>query len=695
MKKSVVIPVLLASTAFGACMLGYALDFGNRTNKMTATVQAAPSVGITAHSNDEQPVVYMTEDISPEGLIAVYDALDRETDGNNVAVKISTGEGTASNYLRPELIGDLVHKVNGTIVECNTAVGGRRSSTALHYRVAEERGFTEIADVDILDETDTIEIPVEGGRHLSSDRVGANFKNYDYQVVLSHFKGHLNGGFGGAIKNMSIGYASSEGKNRIHTAGAVDTAWLSHGAAEQDDFLESMAEAAKAVRDYCGENILYINVMNRLSVDCDCDPTPREPTMADIGILASTDPVALDQACVDLVYAAPDGKDLVARIESLNGQHTLDYGQEIGLGSKNYKLVSIDGDYNITAEYNNGILTINGLDGEAKVIKASYNASGVLIDVKLYDAVNGENEIPAKAGDRLYIWDSLTGMHPLYDQIIITEKNETKTDSETADGKSEYTDKNGVTVTIPDKFRVSEKIDEQTVSEGLVVIGPDESEFVWVPITETEFARHDYNQPGFYDEAGNAEYQAMKSSAEKYGGFYMGRYEASRGAGDNIPASKKADSDEIWVHIPPQDMITVCGNLYADNETVTGFLPWGINWDTTLTWLIDSGCKTEYEVVQNSTSWGNYYNNTFADYRGYGATGQWEETKANNIYDLAGNYWEWTQERYGDNYSARAGGYTIMGGACNGDRYPVVIRSGLPGNDHHPNISFRVALYLN
>ena len=290
---------------------------------------------------EEKPTVYFTEDISPEGLSAVYNALGRKAEGENVAVKLHTGEGTASNNLEPDLIKDLVQGIDATIVECNTAAGGKRANTAMHYQVAEERGYTAIAPVMILDENGSIELPVENGKHLTTDLVGEHFGDFDFYVILSHFKGHLNGGFGGAIKNMSIGLASSAGKNRIHTAGLKDAGWFSY-AAEQDDFLESMAEAAKAVADSCGENILYINVMNRLSVDCDCDPTPREPTMADIGILASLDPVALDQACVDLVYAAPDGQALIDRIESLNGQHTLDYGQEIGLGSKDYDLVKID-----------------------------------------------------------------------------------------------------------------------------------------------------------------------------------------------------------------------------------------------------------------------------------------------------------------------------------------------------------------
>ena len=295
-----------------------------------------------AAKKSENSLVYFTSDISPKGLDAVYKALGKKAQGQNVAVKLHTGEGTDSNYLRPALIKDFIQGIDATIVECNTAVGGRRSSTALHYQVAKERGFTSIAPVVILDEKGSMELPVSGGKHLNGDLVGKHFADYDFYVVLSHFKGHLNGGFGGAIKNMSIGFASSAGKNRIHTAGGRDSAWLSYGKVKQDDFLESMAEAAKAVADYCGENILYINVMNRLSVDCDCDPTPRKPTMKDIGILASLDPVALDQACVDLVYAAPDGKDLVARIESLNGQHTLDYGEKIGLGKKSYRLVKLD-----------------------------------------------------------------------------------------------------------------------------------------------------------------------------------------------------------------------------------------------------------------------------------------------------------------------------------------------------------------
>ena len=301
--------------------------------------EPAEASGVTqgAHATGG-PSVYFTPDISPTGLVAAYQALGIELPGK-VGVKISTGQGSHSNYLRPEFIADLVHLVDGDIVECNTAFEGSRGITETHLKVIEERGFPKIAKTVILDAESDIELPVEGGRHLTGNLVGAKLDDYAGHLVLSHFKGHVNGGFGGAIKNMSIGYASKAGKSRIHTAGAWDSEWLSHGGAEQDDFLESMAEAAKSVVDHVGkDNIAYVNVMNRLSVDCDCDPNPREPTMADIGILSSLDPVALDCACADLVYLASDGADLVERIESLNGWHTLEYGSQIGLGSMDYTL---------------------------------------------------------------------------------------------------------------------------------------------------------------------------------------------------------------------------------------------------------------------------------------------------------------------------------------------------------------------
>ncbi|WP_462355168.1 DUF362 domain-containing protein [Fusobacterium ulcerans] len=293
------------------------------------------AMGLTAYGASE---VFMTKDISSEGLMKVYEALNKKPTGK-VAVKISTGEPGGHNFLSPDLIKKLVTDVNGTIVECNTAYGGSRSTTAMHMQVAKDHGFTAIAPVDIQDAEGSISLPVKNGKHLTENLVGSHFKNYDSYIVISHFKGHAMGGFGGAIKNISIGIASAEGKALIHSAGKSRTRpW---GGA-QDPFLESMAEAAKTVSDELGGNMLYINVMNRLSVDCDCSSNPAEPDMHDIGILASFDPVALDKACVDLVYAAPDGKSLIERIESRNGTLTLKYAEEIGLGSQQYSLVNVD-----------------------------------------------------------------------------------------------------------------------------------------------------------------------------------------------------------------------------------------------------------------------------------------------------------------------------------------------------------------
>jgi uncharacterized Fe-S center protein len=290
--------------------------------------------------------VYFTADISPAGLMAVYNALEQKPDSatiasGKVAVKMSTGEPPNSNYLRPALIKDLVQSVNGTIVESNTAYPGRRASTAFHKQVAKDHGFTAIANVDILDEDGSVSLPVQGGARLTENVVGSHFKNYDYFVVLSHFKGHAMAGLGGAIKNISIGIASSEGKIWIHTGGASKSDAMLMFQTEQDIFLDSMAEAGKSVVDSLNGKILYINVMNRLSVDCDCDGDPAEPDMHDIGILASLDPVALDQACVDLVYSAPDGASLIERMESKNGIRTIDHAAEIGLGSKAYDFIKL------------------------------------------------------------------------------------------------------------------------------------------------------------------------------------------------------------------------------------------------------------------------------------------------------------------------------------------------------------------
>ena len=284
--------------------------------------------------------VYMTTDISPEGLMKVYEALGVELSGDNIAVKLSTGEPPASNYLDPDLIRDLVELVDGTIVECNTAYGGSRSETAMHYQVAEDHGFTTLGKgFVIMDEDGSMILPVEGGNQLKENYVGAHFGDFDGFLVLSHFKGHMIAGFGGAIKNISIGIGSQEGKNLIHTAGRSHTSWFG---GEQDAFLESMADAGKSVVDALDGNILFINVMNRLSIDCDCNGNPAEPDIHDIGILASTDPVALDQACVDLIYEAEGNESFVRRMEGQHAVHVLEAGEEIGLGNRDYVIINVD-----------------------------------------------------------------------------------------------------------------------------------------------------------------------------------------------------------------------------------------------------------------------------------------------------------------------------------------------------------------
>ncbi|MBR3526564.1 MAG: DUF362 domain-containing protein [Bacteroidales bacterium] len=301
------------------------------------------------------PVVYFTKEITPESLVAIYEALGREATGR-VAVKISTGEAGGHNYLKPELIGSLVKKVNGTIVECNTAYGGARNTVADHMKVAEDHGFTKIAKVDIMDADGEFNIPVQDTKYLKYDIVGTHLKNYDFMINLAHFKGHAMGGFGGVLKNQSIGVASRNGKAYIHTAGKTsnpDIAWgpqyLAAGPT-QDSFLESMAAAAQGVHEYFkgGKNILYINVMNNMSVDCDCDSHPADPKVADMGIVASLDPVACDQACLDMVFGhkndvpGDDAKPLQQRINRQHGTYITEYAEKIGLGSKQYRLVSLD-----------------------------------------------------------------------------------------------------------------------------------------------------------------------------------------------------------------------------------------------------------------------------------------------------------------------------------------------------------------
>lgn len=294
--------------------------------------------------NASLPQVYYIKEISSENLLKIYDALGRKAEGK-VVVKLSAGEPGNNNYLNPDLIKDLVQKVNGTIVECNTAYGGGRASTEDHLKAAADHGFTAIAPVDIMDAEGETALPVKGGKHLKEDYVGKNFLNYNFVMVLSHFKGHPMGGFGGALKNISIGIASSAGKAYIHSAGKTkDVVEVWKDVPHQDIFQESMAEASKAVIDHIGDRILYINVANNLSVDCDCVATPEDPKMGDIGILASLDPVALDRACIDLVRASKDhGKiHLIERIDSRNGMHNLEYAEQLGLGSQKYELITLD-----------------------------------------------------------------------------------------------------------------------------------------------------------------------------------------------------------------------------------------------------------------------------------------------------------------------------------------------------------------
>lgn len=307
---------------------------------------AAFSTYAETQANTKNSKVYFVKDITPENLVKIYHALGKEAKGK-VAVKISTGESAQSNHLRPELIENLVKEVDGTLVECNTAYGGNRSTTANHRRAIEERGYGKIAPVDIMDEEGYIDIPVADTKYLKYDRVGSHLANYDFLINLAHFKGHAMGGFGGVLKNQSIGIASSEGKALIHTAGEYDDpkdAFKLHRG--QDAFLESMAAAAQAVHDYFKGNVIYINVMNNLSVDCDCDGHPHAPEMKDIGILASLDPVALDKACLDLVFnhqptAGDNSAPLIQRIDSRHGTHTVDHAAAIGLGSLSYDLIDI------------------------------------------------------------------------------------------------------------------------------------------------------------------------------------------------------------------------------------------------------------------------------------------------------------------------------------------------------------------
>jgi uncharacterized Fe-S center protein len=301
-----------------------------------------------------QSKVFFTKEITPEALVKIYKALGREATGR-VAVKISTGEMGGNNYLKPALIAPLIKEVKGTIVECNTAYGGSRAETSVHKETIRAHGFYDVADVDIMDEEGEFKIPVKDDKWIKYDIVGSHLKNYDFMINLAHFKGHAMGGFGGVLKNASIGVASTNGKCYIHSAGkSADpaTAWndgiLAKGDT-QDLFLESMAAAAQAVHEYFdgGKKVVYINVMNNMSVDCDCDGHPAEPKLKDMGILASLDPVALDQACLDKVFThkageGDDEKPLIERINRQHGTYITDYAEQIGLGSKKYVIVDID-----------------------------------------------------------------------------------------------------------------------------------------------------------------------------------------------------------------------------------------------------------------------------------------------------------------------------------------------------------------
>lgn len=293
----------------------------------------------------EKAKVYFTKEITPESVVKMYETLGVKLPGK-VAVKLHSGEQGNQNYIRPEFVKAIVEKVNGTVVECNTAYDGARNYTDKHKKLMEDHGWTKYFDVDIMDaEGPDLVLNIPNGKILKENFVGKNMANYDSMLVLSHFKGHPMGGYGGALKQLSIGCASSEGKSWIHSAGqSKDQTKIWGNLPEQDRFLESMADAASSVVKYFGNNIVFINVMCNLSVDCDCCAVAEDPCMKDIGILASTDPIAIDQACIDLVYNSKDpGRDhFVARVERQNGVHTIEAAAELGFGTREYELIKID-----------------------------------------------------------------------------------------------------------------------------------------------------------------------------------------------------------------------------------------------------------------------------------------------------------------------------------------------------------------
>lgn len=288
----------------------------------------------------EKSKVYFTKEITNYKLIEMYKVLNKELKGK-VAVKVHSGEKGNQNYLHPEFMKELIEYVNGIVVECNTAYEGQRNTTEKHKKLMEDHKWSKYFDVDIMDaEGPDLELDIPKGIRIKKNYLGKNIKNYNSMIVISHFKGHPMGGYGGAIKQLSIGCASSYGKAYIHGAGIPENIWST----EQDKFLESMADAASSVVDYFKGNIAYINIMCNMSVDCDCCAKAEDPCMKDIGILSSTDPIALDQACIDLIYASTDpGKEhLIKRIESRNGTYTIEVSNKLGFGTKNYELINID-----------------------------------------------------------------------------------------------------------------------------------------------------------------------------------------------------------------------------------------------------------------------------------------------------------------------------------------------------------------
>ena len=282
--------------------------------------------------------VYFSKNITADKIVKMYEKLGMTLPGN-VAVKVHSGEAGNQNFLGPDLYKEVINKVNGTVVECNTAYAGKRNTTEEHWQTMKEHGWTENFKVDIMDADGEIELPIPNGAQIKVNYVGKNIEKYDSMLVLSHFKGHPMGGFGGALKNISIGIASSHGKAYIHGAGDVEKLWTADGNA----FKEAMADADKSIMDYFKENIAFINVMANMSVDCDCCAVAEDPCMKDIGVLASLDPVALDKACLDLVYTSKDpGRDhLIERIESRNGAHIIEAAEKLGVGSTKYELIEI------------------------------------------------------------------------------------------------------------------------------------------------------------------------------------------------------------------------------------------------------------------------------------------------------------------------------------------------------------------